>query len=334
MKFVWLDTKPQRYICANRSTYRDIWPRLASMRVPAAYSLTRWVARKGGAFHCALRLHPHRNRGCCLVAQRPIKSGAALISVPVSLSISAFTQGSDDERNIAARWGPLEELAGTLTRELHNPSSFHRLYLEFLHDVYNSDATDQFAVNEPLQNELDAMYMGNALHVKGVPNAPFISKSKLVTASQRADWIRIDYLRRRMEQSLPHFASKSTSWGLSMALARALRDDDGGLTMYPLIDFSLHDYEPNAMIHLTHPECHSEGSIGGRWYDKTQPCAHLVARQTIPAGSAVTIAYSTRAAASQEDAEYWKMKWGFVPDREGRARTVETGGERRVPTGI
>nr|CCD16736.1 unnamed protein product [Trypanosoma congolense IL3000] len=314
MKFICVDTIPPRYVCANRGTYREVWPWLLSKRVPAARELARWVARRGGAVHCALQLRLHRGRGCCLVAKRPIRPGASLVSLPAPLTISASMQDNSVE-NVVNRLGPVEELAMTVARELHNPYSDHRPYVEFLHDVYNSNSADALTAGNALQDELDAMYMGNAVHVNGVHNAPFLSKGSLSSPSQRGEWIRIQHLRRRMEQSLPHFASKSAAWGLSMVLSRALRNADGGcITMYPIIDFSLHSFEPNATMRLTRPECGEDAGIGVRWHDNSQPCAHLIAQRPITAGMAVTVSYSTRPARSQEDVDYWRMKWGFVPN--------------------
>ncbi|KAG8344358.1 hypothetical protein TRVL_04812 [Trypanosoma vivax] len=311
MGFVRCSRDPRYYICTNAKTYRIACACLISRRVPAAYLLARWVMRNGGAVNSALRLQLHRGRGCCLAPVRRVAAGKALASIPLSLTLSTVTKTHPDGNRCS--WEPLEELATELARELHNPRSFHRRYVEFLHDIYNSDDTE-LASSCSLQNVLDGMYRGNALVVLGVNNAPFLEKSSLTTTAQRAEWVRVKQMLRRMEQSLPHFAAKSASWALSMALSRALPGRDGSLMMAPIIDFSLHNFDPNALLLVAQP--HSEKGreiVGVRWHDESRACVHLVARRAIAVGEPVSILYSPRGVTSVQDAEYWKMRWGFIP---------------------
>ncbi|KEG15331.1 hypothetical protein DQ04_00111310 [Trypanosoma grayi] len=317
MEFHCRDGPPRRFYCANRETYRGVWPCVVGRRVPAARSLFRWAARNGAAVHCALRLHLHKGRGCCLRATRSIPIGHTLVSVPLALSLAAAPHS--ERANFAHRWDPLEELTSVVARELHNPRGFFRRYLEFLHDVYYDDDNDDLGADihtwrASLREEIDTLYMGNSPLSYGVPNAPFLPKNSLSSASQRVEWVRLHYLLRQIEQTLPHFAAKSAVWAMSMVLSRALSDDQGGLALYPIIDFCLHSFEPNTVVRLTHPASAQHKEFGVGWHDTEQPCAHLVTRHAIEAGEALTLTYCPRRVFSTEDAEYWKLKWGFVPE--------------------
>lgn len=158
-------------------------------------------------------------------------------------------RGATDE---AGWWTMVEGMAERLVRELHNPRSPHRVYLEFLHDLYSIDdgdqdgadwlhmgdtdksydhtrrATNAVAMRVGLQRQLDDLYGGNALHGGGVPNAPFLPKSALSSVRQRVAWVHAQSVRRRLEQSVPHFAVSAVRWAISMALSRAVVDDAGG----------------------------------------------------------------------------------------------------------
>ncbi|KAH9577383.1 SET domain [Trypanosoma melophagium] len=300
MEFLALDGPPRRYYCGDATTSRRVWPLLFTRRVPAARPFCRWAARRGAAVHFGLRLRLHAGRGCCVVASRDIPAGRPLVSIPTRLAPAAHNAA--DKR---------ETLAAALARELHNPHSPYRPYLEFLHDVYNTDMHDRYG---SLQEELDTLYMGNAMNAKGVENAPFIQKNTLVTPSQRVEWIRLHAMLRQIEQSLPHFASKSASWGISMTLSRAIYDDNGGLNLYPIIDFCLHSFEPNSVIRITNPGNVKDKGIGLKGHDEKQPCVHLFSTRTITAGEPITLLYSPRRVRITEDAEYWKLRWGYVPN--------------------
>ncbi|ESL07128.1 hypothetical protein TRSC58_05189 [Trypanosoma rangeli SC58] len=312
MEFVCREGPPRRFFCANKDTYREVWPCLFSRRVPAARLFLRWAARNGAAVHCALKLRLHHGRGCRLVATRRIYSGRPLVSLPLALSLSAAPH--EQRKSFSCHWDSLETLTGVVVRELHNPRSFHRGYLEFLHDLYNTDTADVFTDRISLHEELERMYMGNSMQARGVLNGPFLSKESLVSPSQRVEWVRLRSLSRRMEQSLPHFASKSVPWGMSMVLSRALGDDFGGLTLYPIIDFCLHSFEPNSVVRVMPAESGHGKGVGLRWHDTDVSCAHLVAQRDILAGESVTVMYSSRRVLSSEDAEYWKLRWGYVPN--------------------
>ncbi|ESS68448.1 hypothetical protein TCDM_02844 [Trypanosoma cruzi Dm28c] len=312
MEFLCSEGPPRRFFCANRKTYREVWPYLLSRRVPAARSFLRWAARNGVAVHCALKLQFHSGRGCQLVATRRIPAGRTLVSLPLTLSLSAAPPS--EGKSFVHRWDPLETLTGVVVRELHNPRGFHRRYLEFLHDLYNVDTIDMSTGRTLLHRELETMYMGNSMQAQGVSNGPCLPKEVFVSASQRVEWVRLHSLLRRMEQSLPHFASKSVPWGLSMVLSRALSDDYGGLTLYPIIDFCLHSFEPNSAVCFTSANSAQGKGVGLRWHDTDQFCAHLLTRRAISAGESVTLMYSPRRVVSTEDAEYWKLRWGYVPN--------------------
>ncbi|RNF01921.1 uncharacterized protein Tco025E_08487 [Trypanosoma conorhini] len=312
MEFLCREGPPRRFFCANKETYREVWPCTFSRRVPAARSFLRWSARNGAAVHCALKLQLHPGRGCRLVATRLIPAGQALISLPLTLSLSAAAH--DERKSFSHRWDPLETLTGVVVRELHNPRGFHRRYLEFLHDLYNTETANMATDRIWLREELEMLYMGNSMQAQGILNGPFLSKESLVTASQRVEWVRLRSLLRRMEQSLPHFVSKSVPWGMSMVLSRALCDDYGGLTLYPIIDFCLHSFTPNSLLCVMPASSGRGNGVGLRWHSTDGPCAHLLTQRAIAAGESVTLLYSPRRVLSTEDAEYWKLRWGYVPN--------------------
>lgn len=322
LAFVLKEGPPQRIACTNEATYTFLWPSFFTSAVPGARPLCRWAARRGAAVHGGLRLVQRGQSGrCAIVASRALRPGTPLVSLPLTASLSVG--GAEDRKTgtFAGRWDPLEELTGAIARHLHNPRSQHRRYLEFLHDLYNTDADDDFEAGDNLllRSRVDALYSGNAMHVRGADNAPFLDKATLESPSQRVEWIRTEALVRRVEQSLPHFAAKSAKWGASMALARAFPDDNEGLSLYPIIDFCGHSSTPNAGLRV----CGTPGAnrrSGVKWHDHAVPCAHLVAQRPIAKGDEVTRLFSSRPVASREDAEFWQMRWGFVPEGGQAAR--------------
>lgn len=331
-----LRTQPtRRIVCRNEATFVYFWPYLFTREMPGARPLCRWAARRGAAVHGAVRLMPSETAGeaqrCFLVVTRPVAAGCALITLPSTLAVGVASTEAK-KGSFAGRYNPLESLAQVLARELHNPRSLHRPYLEFLYDLHNTDTADEqdalFASMRYdraglLARQLDAMYAGNTLQARGVANAPFLSKDSLESASQRVEWVRMQQLLRRLEQSVPHFAAKSTAWGLSMALSRSMEDDGEGRTLYPLLDFATHSFNPNACVVVDG----QEGAPVVRpvlWAEKPTdgaPCVHLVTRRSLEAGDRVTVRWHWRTVESPEDEEFWKMRFGYVP-REGRRRAA------------
>jgi hypothetical protein len=327
-----LKTHPtRRIVCRNETTYIYFWPYLFTREVPGARPLSRWAARRGAAVHGAVRLQPSDNAAaphqCYLTVTRPVEAGRALISLPSSLTIGVSS--TEAKGSFAGRYNPLENLSQLLARELHNPRSAHRPYLEFLYDLHNTATEEeQDAVLASLQydrigalaRQLDAMYAGNTLQARGAANAPFLAKETLVSASQRVEWVRLQQMLRRLEQSVPHFAAKSTAWALSMALSRSMEDDGEGRTLYPLIDFCTHSFEPNASVVV-------EGQDSGKRVRSVQwtnaggdnACVHLVTRCPLQTGERVTVRWHWRPVETQEDAEFWQMRFGYIP-RGGEAK--------------
>jgi hypothetical protein len=185
---------------------------------------------------------------------------------------------------------PLEILAQKISRGLyatrHEP---FRRYFEYLHDFYNAEQMDQESValgtSASFRGSLDRLLSGNAVSIQGVPNAPYFSRNAFSKPQYRVHWSKLRSLMRTMEQRLPHFASRSVEWGLSMALSRALVvNGDGGptaqaervrypfdrtlpqslrhveLVIFPLIDFVNHSSDPNSLIMLTTPGVSTEAS--------------------------------------------------------------------------
>lgn len=316
LEFVVKDGPSRRIVCMNAATYTYFWPYLFSNAVPGARPLCRWAARHGAAVHGAVRLQMDHKRGCHLRVTRAVPAGRALLSIPCALAPSVASSALRTG-TFSGRWVPLDALADLVVRHLHNRASPYRPYLEFLHDLYNSD--EELAEEGSwsgrdgvLFRQLEGLYGGNAMAAKGVPNAPFLEKSMLSSPEQRVEWVRTRALQRRLEQSVPYFAAKSVSWAISMVLSRAVPDDEEGLAMYPLIDFCSHDFHPNArLVVCTTPKENQE--VGVMWHDDSQPCAHLLTRRALQEGEEVTILYSARGVNSLEDQEYWQMRWGFVP---------------------
>ncbi|EPY24760.1 hypothetical protein STCU_07018 [Strigomonas culicis] len=265
-------------------------------------------------------MRPARDAAACrLVAARPIPAGRTLLSVPTHLSLSA-SAAADARGAFSERWAPLEELSATVARQLHDKRSTLGPYIEFLYDMYNADAEEtEYLVDGPraqaLQRQLDSMYAGNLLSAQAVGNAPFLSKDSFTSPEMRVEWTRLQRLARRLEQSVPHFAAKSTQWALSVVLARAIEDDQQGLSLFPFIDMCEHSFTPNASLHVATSEMENR-ACGLRWIDHGVPHAHLRAIRDIRAGDTITRLYSPRRAATLVDAEHWLLRWGFVPQED------------------
>ncbi|KAG5468397.1 hypothetical protein LSCM1_02377 [Leishmania martiniquensis] len=325
LKFVVTTQPSRRIVCLNEATYIYFWPYLFSRRVPGALQLCRWAARRGAAVHGAVRLQPSESpiatHRCYLKVTRPVAAGRALISLPRALSLNA-TSPESRSGTFAGRYHTLEGLAQLLARELHNPRSPHRAYLEFLHDLHNAETEEaqevllaglRYGRATVLVDQLDAMYAGNSLQARGASNAPFLEKGQLHSPSQRVEWVRLQQLQRRLEQSVPHFAAKSTAWALSMALSRAMEDDAEGLSLYPLIDFCTHSFEPNAFICVDDDE-RVAAARPVRWTEsRGEPLVHVVTQRALRAGERVTLRWHWRPVKTTEDAEFWQMRFGYVP---------------------
>ncbi|KPA82449.1 putative mitochondrial hypothetical protein [Leptomonas pyrrhocoris] len=323
----------RRIVCRNETTYVYFWPYLFTREVPGARPLSRWAARRGAAVHGAVRLQPSDNavapQQCYLMVTRPVEQGRALISLPPALALGVSSTEAK-KGSFAGRYNPLESLAQLLARELHNPRSPHRPYLEFLYDLHNTATEEeqeallaslQYGRAGTLTQQLEAMYGGNTLQARGVANAPFLTKEELVSPSQRVEWARLQQMRRRLEQSVPHFAAKSTSWALSMALSRSMEDDDEGRTMYPIIDFCTHSFAPNAGVVVDGQE-NAKVVRPVQWTetDGAGPCVHLVTLRPLQTGERVTVRWHARPATTQEDAEFWRLRFGYVPSEGNNAK--------------
>lgn len=325
LEFVITTPPSRRIVCRNEATYIYFWPYLFSREVPGALQLCRWAARRGAAVHGAVRLQPSETPNeahrCYLKVTRPVAAGRTLISLPAALSLSVSSPESR-KGTFIGRYSTLERLAQLLARELHNSRSPHRTYLEFLHDLHNSGTEEvsdtllsglHYERAAVLVDQLDAMYAGNSLQARGAANAPFLDKEQLTSASQRVEWVRLQQLQRRLEQGVPHFAAKSTAWALSMALSRAMEDDAEGLSLYPLIDFCAHSLEPNAYVCVGEDE-RIAPVRSVRWADSSgAPLVHVVTRRLLRAGEKVTLRWHWRPVKTTEDAEFWQMRFGYVP---------------------
>ncbi|KAG5494081.1 hypothetical protein JKF63_01915 [Porcisia hertigi] len=328
LEFVVTTQPSRRIVCRNEATYIYFWPYLFSREVPGALQVCRWASRRGAAVHGAVRLQPSETPSamhrCHLKVTRPITAGRTLISLPVALSLGVRSVELR-KGTFVGRYNSLESFAQLLARELHNPYSPHRAYLEFLHDLHNTateEPRDALPVSlcynraAALADQLDVMYAGNSLQARGAFNAPFLDKEQLTSSSQRVEWVRLQRLQRRLEQSVPHFAAKSTAWALSMVLSRAMEDDAEGLSLYPLIDFCTHSFDPNAYICVgedertaaVRPVCWAES--GG------EPFVHVVTRRSLCAGEKVTLRWHERPVQTTEDAEFWQLRFGYVPTSE------------------
>lgn len=305
----------RRLVCKNVETYTFVWPYLAASHVPGARPLCQWAARRGAAVCGGLRLRFNDSGSCVMVVARDYPSGAALVSMPLSLCPSVAADAATRKTAYGRGQEPVERLAELIVRHLHNYRSPYKAYLEFLHDYYNADgdAEGDGALTPRLSREVEVLYAGNAMRAMGERNAPFLSKASLQSPEERVFWVRTQELVRALEQRVPHFASKSAAWGVSMALARAVRDDEHGLTMYPLIDLCQHAYEPNTRLQVGLTSGQNR-SLGVQWHDDTQPCAHLIATRDIAAGSVLTRLVDPMPAKSTREQEYWQMRWGYVPE--------------------
>lgn len=316
LEFLLRDQPTRQVVCRNMETYTLFWPNLFSRTVPGARPMCRWAARRGAAVHGGLRLRMTRNGHCRMVATRQIPAGQAIISLPLTLAPSVATNKNIQCAGARPEDSP-EELASILARHLHNSHSPYRQYLEFLHDLHNT-GDDRYAsstsshTTSRLADQIDGFYGGNGLRVKGVDNAPFLARASLQTPEQRVEWIRVQAVVRRLEQSVPYFAAQSSAWALSMVLARATVDDNLGLTLFPLIDFCKHSYDPNTNIIVCVSKSESERR-GVKWHNASTPCAHLVTSRMVASGETISRLLNTRSVHTLEDREYWQMKYGFVP---------------------
>lgn len=331
-----LKTSPaRRIVCRNEATYVYFWPYLFTREVPGARPLSRWAARRGAAVHGAVRLQPSDDAAaphrCSLAVTRPVDEGRALISLPSALSLSVSSTEAK-RGSFAGRYSPLESLAQLLARELHNPHSSHRPYLEFLHDLHNTATEEEqdatlaglhYGRVGALARQLDALYAGNTLHARGVANAPFLAKEAVASPSQRVEWVRLQQMLRRLEQSVPHFAAKSSAWALSMALSRSMEDDEEGRTLYPLIDFCAHSSDPNARVVVVSAKEAAAAVRPVQWTETGDEgsCVHLVTRRPLRTGERVTVRWHWRPVETQEDAEFWQMRFGYVPCEKSKPKS-------------
>lgn len=309
--------KRKQLICQNKETYTYLWPLFFSWRVRGARRLCRWASRRGVVAHGGLYMKPvRRSAVCTLTTARPVAAGSPLLSIPLHLSLSASC-AADVRGAFSERWAPLEELSTTVARQLHDRKSALGPYIEFLYDMYNADTEEEETlVNEPhsqsLRRQLDFMYAGNLISAQAVCNGPYLAKDSFESPEMRVEWTRLQRLARRLEQSVPHFAAKSTQWALSVVLARAIEDDQHGLSLFPFIDMCEHSFAPNASLKMCKSEAENR-ACGLRWIDHAAPHVHLCAVRDIKAGETITRLYSPRKVTAQVDAEYWLLRWGFVP---------------------
>ncbi|CAD2214853.1 hypothetical protein AGDE_05519 [Angomonas deanei] len=301
----------------NKETYTFLWPYLFSAEVPAARTLCRWAARRGAAVHGGLRLRLSKT-GCSMTAVRDIRAGRPLLSIPSRLVLSTDNDGEHTRKTVQGRLDSYQELSLLLLQHLHTRRSPYGAYVEFLYDLHNAEREEGeglFAAagaSAALAARLEHMYGGNAMEAHGVTNAPFLSKKTLTCPESRVEWIRLNDLVRQLEQGSPHFVSKSAAWALSMALARSVGDDQGGLSLFPLIDLCEHSFTPNAFVKICLTPDQNK-AVGLKWHDGEEPCVHLIAARDIRSGESITRLYSPRRVESQLDAEHWQLQFGFVP---------------------
>ena len=133
----------------------------------------------------------------------------------------------------------LSQLVEKAARGLHSTGYPFRPYLEFLHDLHNSNETvdvvapdgdigDSFKPVDPFklaQKEIDEMTLGNELNIRGVENAPFLVPSDVQSSRARASVAWAHQSLKQMSLGLPHFCAGSALWAQSMVLSRGFTVD-------------------------------------------------------------------------------------------------------------
>jgi hypothetical protein len=321
--------------CRDDSLRKLLWPVTFTSHERAAVHMCRWAARRGAQVHPALRLVWAADRGNYMRVSSPVPAGTALMSIP--LSICATSSREDREVSSTGTTTPLEQICHFFCRAVADPRSRWAPYVQFLHDSYNADDSDQddaLGSSEELQKEIDKLTAGNKIRAEGVPNAPFLGRADLVTPRARAEWVRHTRLLRQVEQSVPHFACPMAAWGMSMALSRGILDDEGELSVLPIIDMCNHSFNPSAHVTVVTSEKlqlwrlsqKAPARLGVRGSNELQPHAHLYAIEDIPAGGSVTLLYDERGTETDEDVEMWRLRYGFVPRRPERKQPATRAG--------
>ena len=102
-----------------------------------------------------------------------------------------------------------------------------------------------------------------------------------------------------------------------MALSRTFQDSEGELSVFPFIDMCNHSSNPTAhFVVLTAERLllrSGSAQLGVRGCRSDKPHVHLYSIRDIPAGGSVSLLYDERDVASKEDAEMWRLRYGFVP---------------------
>lgn len=273
---------------------------------------------------------------------RALAAGTPLISVPERL----FLQSSKEDRQtiFLGTTSANEQLSHMLARGLNDRHCVYQKYLEFLHDLYNFDAGEDGSAiehDDSTRDDLDSFTMGNALVMRGEMNIAYLDKECFTSPRYRVEWVRWRRFLRELEQSLPHFASQSSSWALSMVLSRAIATDDGEKMLIPLVDMLNHyvprnkscERLPTAHYYFSLAEEQPKGSEELQWksqqpgvgyYDSTEPHCHVLAVRDIAVGEEVTLHYSDKSNVTDEERDFWIAHWGFVPKRIGNKHGAPT----------
>jgi hypothetical protein len=243
------------------------------------------------------------------------------MSIP--LTICATTSAEDRSVNSTGTTTPLEQMCHFFSRGVADARSPWATYVQFIHDSYNADEEDELEGDGEAQQALEGYLGGNRIRALGVRNAPFLQRGDVGTPRARAEWVRYHRLQRHVEQTVPHFACSMVAWGLSMALSRTFADEEGELTFLPLIDLCNHSSNPNVNVFVATSEIlkvHRLTAIKGKGTfgvpgcrGHERPHAHLYAARDIAAGDELTLLYDERGTSSDEDAEMWRLRYGFVP---------------------
>lgn len=325
----------KRLISCNDETYRFFWPYAVTSHLAGARPLCRWLAKMGTSVNGAIRVRMRPTGRCYLYANRPIPANTPLVSIPRSLVIEACSAADDlhphsRSCSFEGRYSAIAVMTGQLVRDLHDSKSIHRRYAEFLYDIHNVEEDDelsqmylmkngkqQLSAKEffALKEQLEDFYAGNVLHANGVPNAPFMAKEELETASGRLEWVRLRRLVREVQHGVPHFAAPSVPWALSMVLARSIasQGSTGRLAMCPLIDMCDHSYHSNAILRDVTSQKSNNKRIGVPGHDFSSPCLHLFSARDIRKNESISVLYSARTTSTPADRDYWRINWGFVP---------------------
>lgn len=315
-----------RLVCTSREAQVAVWPYAFSSVTRPALGVAQWAGRNGALVHPALRLVPLQQRGFGVISLRDLTAGTPLMSIPMRIALA--TSAEDRQHAFIGARSPVEQLSHMVARGLVDATCPWTKYLQYLHDTHNMDADEALEQHEQLQQEVDRIVGGNALVMNGVSNAPFMEKHELATAKYRVQWVRLREACRELQQAVPHFASQAAAWALSMSLSRSVAIDEGERMIMPLLDALNHD--PNPTAHFVVVKARPKGRLlnesralqrlGMANHNRSEDHCHLVAVRNIRAGREVTLRYSDQEADDNEGQDFWRLTYGFVPQKSKRSR--------------